>query len=1065
MKRVLPFLLLILGLFTGISESWSQVPGLPNRWNSVSMPNLDTGLVMPATFTVGGKTYLVGGDTSEYFGAHKRWTKQVWVYTHATNTWSKTTPFPGEKRLGAVAFGSTSTGKGYYGLGYDTVGFMDTAWRTLITVNGNQVYRDTLVYFHVRYMKDWWEFDTATLAWTQKKNFPIQDIPAVDGVTTAPLVSNGMANATGFSLDTVVKWGAGTKNFAGGIMSGEYQDISWDTTKGLPTPPGYGQPTWDGYIYQAYNKKPYFYDAAQDSFYAGPDCPGVGRSNATALILDGSQSTPGRNPKLYTGLGDNDAYNLNLLNIYLKDWWSFDFNTASWNQERNLPDTGKSNPGAFAYEHLGMVVCGYDGEWKKNFFIYNTEDEDWVRYPDYRDSGRSLGAAFIHGNRGFYGAGFRGNSEELETFSWYNIDTNTIRLYPLFSKGDTFCAGATIVFDWYSEIAFNPGAKMIAQISDETGEFEWPITANSNMDTFDITGKGGTITSEIPLRVKRGGEYKIRILSTSPFYISRTTPTFFVKENPKFTYSPKIHPFIDTVCLNADFFIPTVVSGDKDIKGYFDYTWIKDGVATGDTLDTLFITQMQFAQAGEYRLIAQGDCYPDTSASYYIAVENIPPPVILDNLDYPGMIGDSLYICEYDTNTWYISATGKKLSYQWYHNGTPLDSRDNIEGLGGPVIKNLTWNLEDSGVYKVRAIEACGAYTESDSIVVGMRAVPRVVTEPKNITPAVLEGVTVGFRVYATGYNLQYQWRKESSFMSDDGRITGTQTDTMTIRNLIPGDVAFYSCIVTGGCPGFADTSNLAIIDLNASPTIIKEPNDTLEICEGQSNIVTIVAAGTNLRYRWQLNQAPPNGLNPAYFFGTDTRELIVDGAPPGTYEVRCEVDNQAGANVFSKVCLIIVKPTPAKPVVTQIGNLMQCDLNCETYLWFFNGVWKGQFNSKLIKPDEEGDFTVRVICDGCPSEISEPEFFISSVVRANLETLEMYPNPATDRVVLELPGITAENPAAIHIYDLSGKLVQTIYDVTSENYEVELSKMSKGMYIVHVSSAAKSFSGKLIKE
>lgn len=1047
----------------------AQVPGLPNRWNSVSMPDIDTGLVGSTTFTVGGKTFVVGGDTSEYFGAHKRRTRQVWVYTHATNTWSKTTPFPGDLRMGAIAFGSTTTGKGYYGLGYDSVGYIDTAYRNKFydTLGMPQFY-DTLPFYHVRFLKDFWQFDTATMGWTRLKDFPILDIPAQDTFPN-PLIENGIANATGFSIDTVVTInGSITKKFAGGFIFGEYLEIRWDSTKGTPTPPKYGDMTWDGSVGVLFIKKPYFYDAVLDSFFVGPDMPGPGRSNGAAMILDGKQNVAGKNPRLYAGLGDNDAYNLTLLNIHLKDWYSYDFATNTWKTERVLPDSGKSNVGTFAYEHVGFVTCGYDAEWRKTFFLYNTDDEDWTRYPDYRDSGRSLGSAFIHGNRGFYGAGFRGNSEELESFSWYAIDTNTIRLYPTFAEGDTFCAGSDITFDWYSGITFSPGASMIVQISDKDGIFEYPLTANSNMDTFAIVGQGGTITAKIPHKVPRGGEYKIRILSSSPFYISRNTPTIFVKENPKFTYYPKTHPVLDTVCINADFFIPSKVSGDKINIGEFQYSWLKNGVPTGSTNDTLFINQIQVSHEGEYRLVAMGDCYSDTSVTYYISVENIPAPIILDDLDYPGMVGNDLFICEYDTTTLYVDATGKNIKYQWYHNGQKLDSRDNTEGLGGPVIKTLYWNLNDSGVYKLRVVESCGAYTESDSIHVRMRAIPRITVEPITTDSAYLEGHTVIFEIKATGYALTYQWRKELVNMVDGPRIFGSLTDSLTITQMIPDDVAFYSCVVDGGCPGFTAYSNLATMDLNASPTIIKQPNDTLELCEGASNVITIVAQGTNLRYKWTYANGNPL-LPAANFQGTDTRVLTVVDAQLGMSGlIYCEVDNSAGANVFTQTCYLRVKTMPGLPKIQKAGNLLQeTDINCPNakYQWFMNGVWKGQYTSKIINPSEEGDYTVRVICDDCPSPLSDPFYFLTSIVSANLESLEMYPNPTQGKVMLDLPGIHAENPATVRIYDLSGKLVKTIENIETPTYEAELNNLSKGMYIVHVSSQEVSFSGKLVKE
>lgn len=1050
----------------------AQVPGLPNRWNSITMPDIDTGLVGPATFTVGGKTYVVGGDTSEYFGAHKRRTRQVWVYTHATNTWSKTTPFPGDLRMGAVAFGSDSLGKGYYGLGYDSVGYADTAYRNkFYDAKGMPQFYDTLPFYHVRFLKDFWQFDTATAVWTRLKDFPIQDIPAQD-TFPQPLIENGIANASSFSYDdyayTYTLFGLPvTQFFAGGFVFGEYMAIDWDSTRGTPTPPKYGDVKWDGNVSQKFSPYVYMYQPSSDSFFQRlAPCPGGGRSNATALILDGEQTVPGMQPFLYCGLGDSDVYNLSLLNIHFKDWYSCDLIKNVWKKERNLPDTGKSNAGAFAYEHVGFVTCGYDAEWRKTFFMYNTDDDDWIRYPDYRDSGRSLGSAFIHGNRGFYGAGFRGNSEELKTFSWYNIDTNTIRLYPAFNQGDTFCAGSDITFDWYSGVNFNPGSVMVVQISDKDGIFEYPITANSNMDTFAIVGQGGTITAKIPHKIPRGGDYKLRILSTSPFYISRNSPTIFVKENPKFQYYPKTHPVIDTVCISSDFFIPSEVSGDKLNKGYYDYSWLKDGVPMGINNDTLFLNNIQVSDEGVYRLVATGDCYADTSVGFDISVENIPPPTILDDLDYPGMVGNNLFLCEYDTNTFYIDATGKNITYQWYHNGKKLDSRDNIEGLGGPVIKNLSWNMGDSGVYKLRVVESCGAYTESDSIHVRMRAIPRITVEPITIDSAYLEGQTVIFKIKATGYALTYQWRKEMVNMVNTSRIFGTQTDSLTITQMIPDDVAFYSCVVNGGCPGFTAYSNLATMDLNASPTIIKQPNDTLELCEGASNVITIVAQGTNLRYRWQ--DASGNSLDTAYFKGQDTRVLTVVNAQLfHTGLIRCEVDNSAGANAFSQYCYLKVKVMPAMPDIDPVGNLLDAKITCPNarYQWFMNGVWKGQYSTRIIFPTEEGDYTVRVICDDCPSPMSDPYYFLTSIVSANLESLEMYPNPTKGKVMLDLPGIHEANVATVRIYDLSGKLVKTYANIETSTYEVDINDMSKGMYIVHVSSQEVSFSGKLIKE
>src|SRR5690606_20840582 len=158
------------------------------------------------------------------------------------------------------------------------------------------------------------------------------------------------------------------------------------------------------------NERVFFYHAAQDSFYFGP-VYGAGltpRVRGVATILDRDHNTGGVQPRLYLGLGTNYQNNPQLLNLHLKDWYSYSFNTNIWKRERYLIDTGKSSSSAFPFYHYGFVVGGFDGDWSKKHFLYNTEDEDWLRYPDYRDPERSLGVAFVHDSIGYYGSGFRG---------------------------------------------------------------------------------------------------------------------------------------------------------------------------------------------------------------------------------------------------------------------------------------------------------------------------------------------------------------------------------------------------------------------------------------------------------------------------------------------------------------------------------------------------------------------------------------------------------------------------------------------------------------------------------
>lgn len=64
---------------------------------------------------------------------------------------------------------------------------------------------------------------------------------------------------------------------------------------------------------------------------------------------------------------------------------------------------------------------------------------------------------------------------------------------------------------------------------------------------------------------------------------------------------------------------------------------------------------------------------------------------------------------------------------------------------------------------------------------------------------SVVIGQSVTFTVTVTStVPLSYQWRKDGVNLTDDGRISGAQTSTLTINPTIPSDKGFYDVVVTG---------------------------------------------------------------------------------------------------------------------------------------------------------------------------------------------------------------------------------------------------------------------------
>ena len=74
-----------------------------------------------------------------------------------------------------------------------------------------------------------------------------------------------------------------------------------------------------------------------------------------------------------------------------------------------------------------------------------------------------------------------------------------------------------------------------------------------------------------------------------------------------------------------------------------------------------------------------------------------------------------------------------------------------------------------------------------------------------------------------------------------------------------------------------------------------------------------------------------------------------------------------------------------------------------------------------------------------------------SSVNAMDEPQLEVYPNPATDKLYLRNACASCSGPAAISIFDLRGRLVKQIHQPASATMEIALDALERGMYFGEV--------------
>src|SRR5207244_3584306 len=97
---------------------------------------------------------------------------------------------------------------------------------------------------------------------------------------------------------------------------------------------------------------------------------------------------------------------------------------------------------------------------------------------------------------------------------------------------------------------------------------------------------------------------------------------------------------------------------------------------------------------------------------------------------------------------------------------------------------------------------------------------PVLISSPVSLTA--LAGSIAGFEVEAGGTSpLSYQWFKNGSALTDDGRISGAATQSLSISNVLGADDGLYTVRITNSVgPVTSAPAGLTVID----PVIVSQP-------------------------------------------------------------------------------------------------------------------------------------------------------------------------------------------------------------------------------------------------
>jgi len=282
------------------------------------------------------------------------------------------------------------------------------------------------------------------------------------------------------------------------------------------------------------------------------------------------------------------------------------------------------------------------------------------------------------------------------------------------------------------------------------------------------------------------------------------------------------------------------------------------------------------------------------------------------------------------------------LTYQWQFGGAPI---------GGATAATLTvTNVQttNAGSYTV-VVSNSVTSVMSTAATLTILLPPVITSQPTNTTS--LAGGTVTFTAGVSGsLPLNYQWELNGVSLANSSRVSGANTNSLTISNVQATDAGNYILMVSNGAG--ATNSTAAMLTVNGPPVINAQPISQV-VAPGTLVTFSVSASGTApLGYHWQFNGAPLS--DGGVISGSSTSVLSLSSAQSnnaGSYSVT--VTNVIGTTNSAVATLGISVPGSCDPAPSGLVGWWPGDGNANDVTGVNNGTLQGGATANA--PGEDG--------------------------------------------------------------------------------------------------------------
>jgi hypothetical protein len=271
------------------------------------------------------------------------------------------------------------------------------------------------------------------------------------------------------------------------------------------------------------------------------------------------------------------------------------------------------------------------------------------------------------------------------------------------------------------------------------------------------------------------------------------------------------------------------------------------------------------------------------------------------------------------------------------------------------------------------------------------------------------------------------------------GTITsGANTSAIIVSYSISASTGSISVNGSNACGnGTSDSLTVTVNSAPSAPTV----TSPVTYCQNTS-ASALTATGNSLL--WYTSATGGTGSSTAPTPST---------ANTGTTDYYVSQSNTCGESQRAMIA-VTVNAIPSAPTISQHGDsLISNTVNGNQWYAVPSGALSGD-TSQVFTPTEGGKYYVIVTKKGCESQPSDTIKYSEAGINTitNNTSINVYPNPANDVVIINFKGYTGRKKTIVELYNITGGLIKTQL-IQSALTEVNISDLAEGVYIVKVTN------------